>query len=80
MVGLRPLKAAIGVRIPGPEPNKKIEINFDFFVWRHTLNEVPACRSFSEGGGNDKELPFRLAKFNVFDIIILNMLIYTHYK
>ncbi|MDP3043504.1 MAG: hypothetical protein Q8N21_03810 [bacterium] len=41
---------------------------------------APARRSFSEGGGNNKELPFCLPNFNIFDTIVLSKLIYTQCK
>jgi hypothetical protein len=53
--------------------------NFVFCFAKCAANTValdPPC-PFAR---NIKELPFCLPKFNVFDIIILNKLIYTHYK
>jgi hypothetical protein len=58
MVGQRPLKPFIGVRIPASEPRKTLSENWAFLLLRHVA--PPCYLGLEQGDGKGKIFPLHL--------------------
>ncbi|MEK7121629.1 MAG: hypothetical protein AAB857_02895, partial [Patescibacteria group bacterium] len=65
---------------PSAAPSRFAPTEFVFCFAKCAARKDVALAPTLPCAGNDKELPFCLPNFNIFDTIVLSKLIYTQYK